>query len=52
MTKKIITWGGIAFLLFFIAFRPESVLDVLEGVGHTVEDIVHGFADFFIGLVE
>ncbi len=24
MLKKILTWGGIAFLIFFIAFRPKS----------------------------
>lgn len=45
MVKKILTWGGIAFLLFFIAYRPESAMDVLSTLGNGVKDIGQGIAD-------
>ncbi|HWH00219.1 MAG TPA: hypothetical protein VNV66_13055 [Pilimelia sp.] len=51
MVKKILTWGGIAFLLFFIAFRPESAADVFKSLGSTVADIGQGLGDFVSSLV-
>lgn len=51
MVKKILTWGGIAFLIFFIAYRPDSAADVFQSLGSTVGDIARGFGDFFTGLL-
>jgi hypothetical protein len=51
MVKKILTWGGIAFLLFFIAYRPDSAADVFQSLGSTVADIGEGFADFATSLI-
>lgn len=45
MVKKIAVWGGIAFLLFFIAYRPESAMDVLSALGNTVKDVGQAIAD-------
>lgn len=51
MAKKFLTWGGIAFLLFFIAFRPEAAADVFKSLGSTLADIGEGFGDFVSSLV-
>jgi hypothetical protein len=51
MVKKILTWGLIAFLLFFIAYRPASAAAVFKSLGSGVADIGSGIATFFSNLV-
>jgi hypothetical protein len=51
MIKKVLTWLGIAFLIFFIAFNPDSAADVFKSLGSTVSDIANGFGRFFTNLV-
>lgn len=51
MVKKLLTWAGIAFLIFFIAFRPNSAADVFKSLGGGIMDIAQGFGDFFTSLV-
>jgi hypothetical protein len=51
MVKKILTWGGIAFVIFFIAFRPADAADVFKSIGSGLMDIATGFGDFFSNLV-
>lgn len=51
MGKKIATWGGVAFLIFFIAYSPHSAADVFRAVGRSLMDIMTGFGDFFANLV-
>lgn len=51
MLKKIVTWGGIAFVVFFVAFRPSAARDVVETLGATAVDIFTGVGDFFGWLV-
>lgn len=51
MVKKILTWGGIAFLVFFVAFRPTAAADVVKTLGNTLVDIAGGVGDFFSSLV-
>jgi hypothetical protein len=51
MVKKILTWGGIAFLIFFVAFRPDSAAQVVKSLGGGIMDIAQGFGDFFTSLV-
>jgi hypothetical protein len=47
MVKKILTWGGIA----FVAFRPASAAEVFKSIGSGIMDIATGFGDFFTNLV-
>lgn len=49
--KRFLTWGGIAFIIFFVAFRPDVALDVVKTLGAVVVDILMGVGDFFSGLV-
>jgi hypothetical protein len=51
MAKKVFTWGGVAFLIFFIAFRPAAAAEVFRSIGTSIMDIATGFGDFFTNLV-
>lgn len=47
MTKKLLTWGGIAFMIFFIAVTPAQGTETLKRLA----DIAGEFHDFFTNLV-
>jgi hypothetical protein len=51
MLKKVLAWLGVAFLIFFIAFRPASAAEVFRSIGSGLMDIATGFGDFFTNLV-
>lgn len=51
MVKKILTWASVAFLIFFVAYRPQSAADVVRSLGRGLMDIGSGFGDFFSSLV-
>lgn len=51
MVKKILTWGSIAFLIFFVAYRPTQAAGVVRTIGGSLMDIATGFGDFFSNLV-
>ncbi|MGA3561840.1 hypothetical protein [Melissospora conviva] len=51
MVKKVLTWLGLAFLIFFIAYRPNSAADVFKSLGGGIMDVAAGFGDFFTNLV-
>lgn len=52
MLKKIITWGGIAFVVFFVAFRPGAAAEFIGTLGGITADIFQGVGKFFGSLVE
>jgi len=51
MVKKVLTWASVAFLVFFIAYRPQSAAEVFKSIGAGIMDIATGFGDFFTNLV-
>lgn len=51
MLKKTLIWGGITFLIFFVAFRPGAAVDAVKTGGHAVVSILATFGDFLIGIV-
>lgn len=51
MLKKWVIWGGIAFLVFFVAFRPGSAVDVVKTLGATAIGIFEAVGQFFASLV-
>lgn len=51
MLRKYLTWAGIAFLIFFVAFKPDSAAEVVYTLGNTAVDIMANMGDFFSGLV-
>lgn len=52
MLKKILVWGAIAFVVFFIAFRPSAAGEVVATIGNAAVDIFTGVGEFFSSLVE
>ena len=52
MIKKVLTWGGVAFLIFFVAYRPQDAAEVVKTVGSTIVDIADGVGTFFSDLVK
>lgn len=51
MLRKLLAWALVAFLIFFVAFRPDSAAEVVKALGAGVMDIAQGFGDFFTSLV-
>jgi len=51
MVKKILTWGGLAFLVFFVAFRPSSAAEVIKSIGGGIASVAQGLGEFFTNLV-
>ncbi|HZN73061.1 MAG TPA: hypothetical protein VFC00_15430 [Micromonosporaceae bacterium] len=51
MVKKILTWGGIAFLIFYVAYQPDAAANVFKSLGGGLMDIAEGFGDFFTSLI-
>ena len=51
MIKKILTWGGVAFLVLFIAYRPSEAGGVVSSIAGAIGDVGSGFATFLTGLV-
>lgn len=48
---KILIWGGIAFLVFYVAFRPEESAEVFGDIGEAILEVPKAFARFFGSLV-
>jgi hypothetical protein len=51
MVKKVLTWSLVAFLIFFVAYRPENAAQVAHSLFGGIVDIAQGFGDFFSSLV-
>ncbi len=51
MVKKVLTWAAIAFLIFFVAYRPQQAASVFKTLGGGIMDIAQGIGDFFSSLV-
>jgi hypothetical protein len=51
MVKKILRWGGLAFLVFFVAYRPQSAAGIVSSIGGGLLDVANGFGDFFAAVI-
>lgn len=51
MLKKILLWGGLAFLILFIAYNPADAADVVRALGNGLVNMAQGFGDFVSELV-
>lgn len=51
MVKKVLTWGGGAFLVFFVAYRPGPASNVAKTIGGAIWGLWNGFGTFFSSLV-
>jgi hypothetical protein len=51
MVKKILTWGAVAFIIFFVAYQPRSAAAVFKNIGGGIMHIANGVGEFFSQLV-
>ena len=49
--KKILTWGAVAFLIFFVAYRPQAAAGVFKSIGSSIADVGSGMVEFVSNLV-
>ena len=49
--KKTLTYAAWAFLIYFIAFRPQAAASVAQGLIGLISAIGTGFGDFFSRIV-
>ncbi|HKX72862.1 MAG TPA: hypothetical protein VJM32_02525 [Candidatus Saccharimonadales bacterium] len=52
MVKKVLTWGGVAFLIYFIAYNPQGAANVAKAIGSGLWSLGDGIGEFFSSLVE
>ncbi|MEW2380960.1 hypothetical protein AB0873_02515 [Micromonospora sp. NPDC047707] len=51
LIKKLLFWGFIAFLIYFMAFRPEGAAEMFKAIGAGLVAIFQGFGDFLTSLM-
>jgi hypothetical protein len=51
LVRKILLWGLLFFVIFFMAFRPEAAAQMFKAIGAALMAIFQGFGDFFTSLV-
>ena len=51
MAKKLGLCAFWAFVIFFIAFRPDAAATTVESIGDILATLAQGFGDFFTSLV-
>ncbi|MBY8873061.1 hypothetical protein K7640_14590 [Micromonospora sp. PLK6-60] len=51
LVKKVLLWGFVAFLIYFMAFRPDGAAQLFRGIGAALMAIAQGLGDFLTGLM-
>jgi hypothetical protein len=51
MVKKILRWGGLVFLVYFVAFRPQSAANLVNMIGSGLLSTASGIGDFFSKVI-
>jgi hypothetical protein len=46
MVKKVLTWGGIAFVIYYLATSPEGAAHVVDGAIDWLKNAGNSFGDF------
>jgi hypothetical protein len=49
--KQLLAWGSVAFLIFFMAFRPDSAAQMFKAVGAGLMAMAQGMGDFLTSLM-
>ncbi|MGC4811459.1 hypothetical protein ACLQ29_13135 [Micromonospora sp. DT228] len=49
--KKLLTWGSVAFLIYFMAFRPDGAAQIFKAIGGALMAMFQGFGDFLTSLM-
>ncbi|MFU8875224.1 hypothetical protein [Micromonospora sp. SL4-19] len=51
LLKKLLTWGFVGFLIFYMAFRPNGAAQLCKSIGAALMMIAQGLGDFLTGLM-
>ena len=51
MLKKILIWGGVAFLIFYVATRPSDAAGGVHSLFSGLQTVGAGFGDFVSGIL-
>ncbi|MEV4544933.1 hypothetical protein ACIBXA_01125 [Micromonospora echinaurantiaca] len=51
LVKKVLLWGFVAFLIYFMAFRPEGAAEMFKAIGAGLMAMFQGFGDFLTSLM-
>jgi hypothetical protein len=49
--KKLLTWGSVAFLIYFMAVRPDGAAEIFKAIGGALMAMFQGFGDFLTSLM-
>ncbi|WP_405429282.1 hypothetical protein [Micromonospora sp. NBC_00617] len=49
--KKLLAWGSVAFLIYFMAFRPDGAAQMFKAVGAAMMAMAQGLGDFLTTLM-
>ncbi|WP_192902353.1 hypothetical protein [Micromonospora endolithica] len=49
--KKLLIWGSVAFLIYFMAFRPEGAAEMFKAIGAALMAMAQGLGDFLTSLM-
>ncbi|WP_406073087.1 hypothetical protein [Micromonospora sp. NBC_01638] len=49
--KKLLTWGSVAFLIYFVAFRPNGAAQMFKTIGTGLMAMFQGLGDFLTTLM-
>jgi hypothetical protein len=50
VVKKVLTWGLLAFLVFYLVTQPNDSAQIIKSLGGGVKNIAVGLGDFVSGL--
>lgn len=50
--KKLIPWAALAFVVFFIAYRPQEAANIVSTIIGAIGDVGQGFGDFVAGVFD
>ncbi|MFI9528237.1 MULTISPECIES: hypothetical protein [Micromonospora] len=51
VVKKVLAWSFLAFLIYFMAFRPESAARMFKAIGAALVAMAQGLGDFLTSLM-
>ncbi|MGN9776032.1 hypothetical protein ACTMS0_09680 [Micromonospora sp. H33] len=51
LIKKLLFWTFIAFLIYYMAFRPEGAAEMFKAIGAALVAMFQGFGDFLTGIM-
>lgn len=50
MAKKILKWGIIGLLVFYVVTQPANAAGIVQSLGSGLENVANGFGQFITNL--